>query len=590
MMKYTITPDVQQHAYHVTLELPTHGRQESFQMANWTSGSYLIRDFSTHVFNVKVNQGHVTQTKKNRWDVSDCDPDHPLILSWSVFANANRIHEVFFDERYGFINPAALFLHQVECLDDPVELVFKTPFAVHTTLRPTQAVHPFEEYAHHFEAATLEALLDTPFTLTAPSAPAQMVDFDVVGIPHRLVLTGAPAVDLSRLAADMTAICEKTIDLWRGAPFDHYLFHCHVGPNLYNGLEHQESCALQYEVDDLPGLGETSLPKGYADFLQLVAHEYFHAWLVKFLRPARYLPHYPLTGSEAYTELLWVFEGFTSYYEQRTPFLAGLMTEEEFLESLSKRFTGVLAREGFKQESLIDSSRLAWVHLYKQSANSPYQQTSYYGKGAIVAFFLDALIREASAGARSLDTLLADWFHAAQATPALRALPEDGFAALAESLGYPEVVDLVNRLTHTHDDALWTETWQQTAERFGLVSEPLYKSPLIAHWGLQLKEGSTTVSYTRSEGAAYQAGLFAGDEIIAIDGMRTSASRIERQIVQRLFATKPIAVTFFRRDQLQSVNIEPEATERFGTPQLKKAEAAAPTLGCESWLTPVLTA
>lgn len=579
MIKYTITPDAARHAYYVELELSDFCPEIVFKMANWTSGSYIIRDFAQHVFDVKVKNGTVSQIEKNIWKVTHPNPEEPFVLSWSVFANANRVHELFIDTDYGFINPPALLLFQEGMQDLPAEIAFKTDYAVHTSLVPETFT-----LSESFSAPTLEELLDTPFSLTSPNALAQVVDFSVAGVPHRFLFTGAATLNLERIANDTKAMCEKTVELWQFAPFQHYLFHCHVGHGLYNGLEHQNCSILQFDSDDLPGAGEETPPKKYSEFLELVAHEYFHAWLVKFLRPANYLPNYPFCGTEAYTEMLWVFEGFTSYYEQRIPYLAGIMTEEEFLESLSKRFSGVTGREGFKKEALTDASRLAWIHLYKQSANSPYQHTSYYGKGAIVAFFLDALIRQNSDGSKSLDTLLRDWCVKSTLNRDDRGLAEGGFSALCKRLGYEEVSDLVEKLTRTHDEFLWQNQWRATCDAFGLKVEEKKKSDLLSYWGLSMKEGTTTVAYTPTQGAAFRAGLFAGDEIVAIDGVRVTAARLERQVMQRLFAKQPIEVTFFRRDLLHRAQVVADGIARFEQPVLVRCTELSPAEGCENWL------
>lgn len=578
MIKYTITPDELHHAYHVELELSTPPREGRFQMANWTSGSYIIRDFAQHVFDVKASSGSVCQVEKNRWDIRSPDPTKPFTLSWSVFANANRVHELFIDRDYGFINPPALLLFLEEMQEEPAEIVFKTDYVVHTSLAPETFT-----LSASYTVPTLEELLDTPFTLTSPEALTQVVDFSVAGVPHRFLFTGASSLDLERIANDTKTVCEKTIELWQMAPFPHYLFHCHVGHGLYNGLEHQSCCVLQFDSDDLPGAGEATPPKKYSEFLELVAHEYFHAWLVKFLRPAIYLPNYPFCGTEAYTEMLWVFEGFTSYYEQRIPYLAGMVTEQEFLENLSKRFSGVTSKEGFKKETLIDASRLAWIHLYKQSANSPYHHTSYYGKGAIVAFFLDALIRQNSEGSLSLDTLLRDWFIEATLNPDQRGLTEGGFGALCTRLNYGNMSDLVEKLTRTHDNALWQEQWKIACKVFGLEIKEEKKSDLASYWGLWMKEGTTTVAYTPTQGAAFQAGLFAGDEIVAIDGVRVTAARFERQVMQRLFAKKPITVTFFRRDLLRTTEVKAGGAAQLELPVLIRSSELTPAKGCDNW-------
>lgn len=179
---------------------------------------------------------------------------------------------------------------------------------------------------------------------------------------------------------------------------------------------------LQTDTLALPGASESSRPKDYEDFLTVFAHEYFHAWLVKHLRPASFLPY--KLERECHTHDLWVFEGFTTYYENVLPFRAGVLDEDKLLSLTSARFNRVREREGFHVESLSDASFNAWTHLYKQTPDSAYCQASYYGKGAVLAFMLDAALRKAGF---SLDEVLKTWFHEALADPQARSLPDGGF-------------------------------------------------------------------------------------------------------------------------------------------------------------------
>lgn len=549
MLHYHISAQPQQHLFEVTLTLTPTTSELTLQMANWTSGSYLIRDYVSRLRHPHVTTGRLIQNDKNTWLLTELTPNVPVSIIWSVFANSPRVHDAQINSDYGFINPAALFLIPEKSYDGDITVTFDGHYQVYTSLTPTSELN-------QFTAPDLDTLLDCPFTLTGPLAPAQCIDFVVNQIPHRMVITGAPSLNLDMIAHDVTRLCEYIHGFWSGIPFDHYLFHLHLGPGLYGGLEHQNSCVLQKDLYELPGAHESSAPKGYLDFLQLVAHEYFHAWLVKFLRPEVLLP-YPLTQSETFTELLWVFEGFTSYYEQLIPYRAGLVDEADFWRSLSERFNGVKHKEGFYRQALSQSSFNAWTQLYKPTDDSPYTQSSYYGKGAVLAFMLDMHIREISHRQCSLDTLLALWFRNAIENPDWRTLPEYGLGELFTRLGFLDISSIIERLTRTQDNRLWNALWQRTLGLVGLT-EVLAQSQthLGARLGLFVKTQAEhpypVITYTHSGGVAYQAGLFAGDKIIAVSGIEVTPSSLERALLQR--AGQSVTISFFRMGQLQSTS------------------------------------
>lgn len=235
---------------------------------------------------------------------------------------------------------------------------------------------------------------------------------------------------------------------------------------------------LQTDTLALPGASESSRPKDYEDFLTVFAHEYFHAWLVKHLRPASFLPY--KLERECHTHDLWVFEGFTTYYENVLPFRAGVLDEDKLLSLTSARFNRVREREGFHVESLSDASFNAWTHLYKQTPDSAYCQASYYGKGAVLAFMLDAALRKAGF---SLDEVLKTWFHEALADPQARSLPDGGFF---ERIPVASIAERFKKLVTSSDRTLWENEWRCALSTLGMSEEADKNTPASRmHLGLQ---------------------------------------------------------------------------------------------------------
>ena len=541
MLRYELKLDPLSHLYKLRLTLSASEPELFFSMPAWTSGSYLIRDYAGRIRGPRSADGTMTQTAANRWRLSTEKVGQSVSVEWEVFAFSLGIHDAWLDEARGFFNPAAVFILPDNRQNDPVELVFADKWQTFSSLIRTAP--------STYRACSTDELLDAPFTLLPPDTQASLLTLFVQGIEHRLLFTGAPQLNTQRLLADIQAIIDTTLSFWGSAPFKHYLFHVHCGPDLFGGLEHEASSVLQKEIGALPGVGETEMPDGYDDFLRLLAHEYFHAWLVKFLRPAALLPY--SLNAPSHTPDLWVFEGLTSYYENLIPYRAGVISKETFFKRMNERFRAVREREGFWQESLSDAGFNAWIHLYKQTADSAYSQSSYYGKGAVLAFIIDQLLRSRT-GKTSLDTVLRSWYEKALADPRARALAEKGFPDL---LPDAELAAQIHRLAETADRPLWEKAWGDALCAAGLREEKPTLSASKGLAGLMLRSSGSKVlvRYARSDGPAFAAGLFADDEIVAIDGVRTAPDTVERQI--GLASGKTAEIVFFRHDRLMTARL-----------------------------------
>ena len=310
MFRYTVTPDPHAHLLRVSLELTPPQDAVTLHMPSWTSGSYLIRDYAGRIRGPRSNTGTLVQTDKCHWTVSGLTPGATLRIEWEAFTYSVGIHDAWLDDIRGFYNPAAVLLIP-EGIDAPCLLDFSDcRFVPHCSLEPIGT--------HSFAASCTQELLDAPVTFTSAKGEHCILNLSVCGIPHTLVFTGPGSSTLNKdlILQDAQAILKTVLDFWGAAPFRQYLFHIQIGPRLYGGLEHEASCVLQTDTLALPGTSESSRPKDYEDFLTVFAHEYFHAWLVKHLRPASFLPY--KLERECHTHDLWVFEGFTPLPDLRT--------------------------------------------------------------------------------------------------------------------------------------------------------------------------------------------------------------------------------------------------------------------------------
>ena len=563
MLDYVIRPLPEARLFRVELALGAPKAETlTLYLPSWTFGSYVERAYSGRVRNVTAScEGAplvVDWYEADRWRVSlaGIEPGNRITLAYDVFANSLGIHDAYIDEKRGFINPSALFIMPLDGTTespngDWARVSFPDEWSVCTTLarRPDRA----------FGAPSREALLDAPMTLL-PLKPSEAVRFlvDACGVEHEIVVTGTASLNTKRIAKDLRTIFETVIRFWdpneEKVPFSRYVVHLHLSPKSYGGLEHADGCVLLEDLYALPAEGETEPPKAYSEFLSLVAHEYFHAWLVRRLRPT-VIVEADLTRP-VYTDDLWIFEGITSYYESRLLELAGLRTAEETRKALVTRLNAAWGREGFDAMSLERSSRLAWVKLYRPTADSLYSTVSYYAKGAFAALLLDEELRTRTCGRASLDTVLAAWWardRASLANGTYRGLAPGGFAEVVRGASGIDLTAFIASLTHEEGDrALWGERLDAALARRGLKRRPDPSAPAALRLaGLSLKkeaDGRSTVTWSALGGRSGAAGLFPGDELLAVDGLRCRPDEIDRQF-ERATGRK-VVLHWFRENRI----------------------------------------
>lgn len=262
MLRYSVTLNPRAHLLHLSLEIVPAKNFLNLQMAVWTSGSYLIRDYAGRIRGPRTSKGTLAQKDKCHWVVTDLDPGVPICIEWEVFAYSTGIHDAWLDDLRGFINPAAILLVPVGD-DSPCMIEFSDgAFIPHCSLKSTDALQ--------FTASDIQELLDAPVTFTTERGEHCIFELAVEGIRHKLVFSGPGVSHLNSrmILRDVEAILKTVIAFWGRAPFDRYLFHVQVGPRLFGGLEHEASSVLQTDSLALPGAENTLAPKAMTTFLQ----------------------------------------------------------------------------------------------------------------------------------------------------------------------------------------------------------------------------------------------------------------------------------------------------------------------------------
>jgi len=567
-VRYRLQPyDLPGHRYRVSVTVANpapHG--QSFSLPAWIPGSYLIRDFSRQVESLQARSGgrrlRVTKTDNHTWKVAPCAG--PLQVEYVVYAWDLSVRGAHLDESHGFFNGTSVFLQVEGQAHQPCLLEIVAPpvdgWKVYTSL-PEATGYPGAARRHGFglyHAPDYDALIDHPVEMGTP----QVARFDVHGAEHELVFTGViPRLDIDRIAADVQRICATQIAFFeprsRRAPFldssDRYVFMTMVTGDGYGGLEHRASTALMTSRKDLPVIGQTGQGEGYRAFLGLVSHEYFHTWNVKRIKPAAFAP-YDLR-QPALTRLLWVFEGFTSYYDDLFLLRSGTIRLSDYLRLLSKTITSVARGPGQAKQSVAESSFDAWTRYYKQDENSPNAIVSYYTKGALVALGLDLLIRKASGARHSLDDVMRlmwqrygrDFYRGAG-----RGLAEDALPALVQEATGVDARAFIERYAEGRAEVPLAELLAE----HGIVLS-WRASANIPGMDVRLrKQGETMVLASVLEGGpAHRGGLSAGDVLVAIDGLRVEAPAGVETLLSQYRPGDSVIVHVFRRDELRAYRV-----------------------------------
>jgi predicted metalloprotease with PDZ domain len=515
-LHYTVAVhSAQAHLFAVSLRIDKPAKNQRVSLPVWIPGSYLVREFSQHLQGLQATQAGqpvaLKQLDKHRWQTAAV-PGQPLELHYAVYALDASVRTAFLDTTRGFFNPTSLCL-QVQGQEDQ-------PHALQLVATPATAgwqvatgLTPYNVDPHgfgHYRAPNYDELADCPVEM----GPFWSGHFTAGGVPHRLVVSGAGAwVDFDRLLQDTRRICEAQIAFWHGdqaPPFERYVFMLHASADGYGGLEHRHSTALICQRTDLPRLpaappATLKATDGYTTLLGLISHEYFHTWNVKRLRPAEFARYD--YAQENYTELLWFFEGFTSYYDDLFLRRAGLLDDTAYLQLLAKTINQVLQTPGRHLQSVAQASFDAWVKYYRINENTPNATVSYYTKGALVALCLDLTLR--TEGHTTLDAVMRELWQHCQGGPMRQA---DLLRALKKLGKRPFDAELAQWVHGTQD--LPTHSLLQ-AHGAKLHQD---KAPLAQQLGLRVSEsGSLTLKNVLRGGAAEAAGLAAGDEWLGVE-------------------------------------------------------------------------
>ncbi len=561
MIRYQISSDnPATHYFDIKLLIDSPDPDgQCLRMPNWIPGSYLIRDFAKNIVTLNAWCGDATlsvsQQDKSNWRLEASAG--PLVIEYKVYAWDLSVRGAHLDQTHGYYNGTSVFLEVIGQSQAPCEVLIEKPPAaccsgwkLATTLA-AKKVGAFEFGL--YQANNYDDLVDHPVEM----GEFTQIRLEACGVPHDVILSGRFRCDEDRLKKDLTKICEHHIRFFgEPAPMNYYQFLVTVVGQGSGGLEHRSSTSLICGRDSLPQPGQTEVSEAYRDFLGLCSHEYFHTWNIKRIKPAAYQP-YDLQ-QEVYTDLLWAFEGITSYYDDLALLRCGLIDEISYLELLAQTVTRVQRGKGSSRQSAAASSFNTWTKFYKQDENAQNAIVSYYAKGCLIALCIDLKMRQLSQSQQSLDDVMRQLWQSWKETGA--GIESNTIQDLVCSILGSDLEEFMQKLIYSSEELPLPELLASVGitMNFRCAVDQKDKGGKIIEGRLpevdfgafvEEKNGGLEILRVGEDGPAQAAGLSAHDVIIAVNELKLSLSQLEKQLSLAAVGDQ-WKIHAFRRDEL----------------------------------------
>jgi predicted metalloprotease with PDZ domain len=511
-VNYTLSMP-QPHTHYFEVEMTVEDAPADYvdlKMPVWAPGSYLVREFSRNVEGITASGNSsalkVEKLTKNTWRVH-AKKAKSFTVKYKVYAFELSVRTSFVDASHGYVNGTSVFLFVDQKLDASGSLKV-VPFKDWKTISTgLPAGAGFGEYTY----ANYDQLVDCPIEIGNHSE----FEFTAAGVKHRVAMYGEGNYDVAKLKTDMAKIIQACTDVFGFNPNKEYVFIIHNLEVGSGGLEHSNSTTLQVDRWTYEG-------RAYIGFLSLVAHEYFHLWNVKRIRPRELGPFD--YENEVYTSLLWIMEGFTSYYDELLLLRAGFYTPEQYMKKIASSITSIENQPGNRVLPLSEASMDAWIKLYRPNENSYNTTISYYTKGAVVAAMLDMKIIRATKGKKRLDDVLV-YLYDTYYTKAKRGFTEAEAQKAFEEIAGESFEAFFNQYINGTEPLPYEDIASGigiTVERYKAADDSPYLGVRTAGSG-----GKLTVQMVVRNTSAYNSGLNVNDEIIAVNGFRVDQDQMD---------------------------------------------------------------
>ena len=541
---YTLSmPEPWTHYYHVTQTIKGERKRSiDFVMPVWIPGSYMIREFSKNVEEFKAHSEKSENLKwekidKNTWRVRT-NKANEVTISYKVYAFVKSVRGSFLDDSHGFVSPPDLFMYVEKLKNRPATLEID-PYDEFSTI--STGLESIPGSRNSFIVPNYDILVDSPIEIGNQT----VFKFEVDGVPHEMVFYGKGNYDSSTVD-DVKRIVEETVKIFGEIPYKRYLFIVHLTKSSGGGLEHLNSQVLRY------GRWNFQSADRRGRWRSLVAHEVFHLYNVKRIR-ARELGPFDYTR-ENYTSLLWVMEGFTSYYSGRILLSAGFLSTKQYQNTIVNNMKRVSNTIGNKYQSAADASFDAWIRFYRSNENSPNRDMSYYDKGNLLGMLLDLEIRNSSKNKKTLDDVMRR-LYSVYYKKKKRGFSEAEFKKELERAAGIGFSEFFTKYVHGTEDVDYGKYLAYAGLEIETIEAPS-RSEHGAYLGIKTSESSGKLKITRvkRDSPAWNYGLNVNDEIIAVDGLRVNLAEYTKAIG----ALKPgdrVVITVSRDDWLREIDV-----------------------------------
>lgn len=496
-------PEPHTHYYNVKMSVSDYQKDYfDVQMPVWSPGSYLVREFAKNVENVTATFNKkllkVEKINKNTWRIY-ADQANNVVINYYVYAFELSVRTSFIDASHAYFNGTSMFMFIDELRSTPHNLTiipFKDWKKVNTSLPKTS------EKGFQYQAPDYDILVDSPFEI----GNHVTFDFTSAGVIHHVAMYGKGNYDIEKLKVDMAAVTQECTNVFGVNPNKEYTFIIHNLTEGSGGLEHLSSTTLEVNRWTYSG-------SSYKGFLSLVAHEYFHLWNVKRIRPKALGPFD--YNNENYTSLLWVMEGFTSYYDELLLYRAGFYNEDEIMRKFTGSINNIENQPGNKVQPVAHASFDAWIKAYRPNENSYNTTISYYSKGSVVANMLDLMIIKNTNSKKNLDNVMQYLYNEFYKKQGRGFTPTEMQGALEKVSGL-KLDDFFEKYING------TQTFDY-ATVFGYADLKVETSTdKDASLGISTSGNKITKVFRGS--SAYEGGLSVNDEILGIDGYRVNGN------------------------------------------------------------------
>lgn len=532
----------QAHYVEITMKIEDFTRDFiDVKMPVWTPGSYLVREYAKNVEGLEAfdEEGTSLATKKlnkNTWRI-DSKKKRNLTVQYRVYGFEVSVRTNFIDDSHAFLSPAGTFLYIDGLLDLPSEVTI-LPHSSWSKI--STGLTPVEGRPGTYHAANFDILFDSPIEI----GNQDIFTFEAAGVLHEIAMVGGGNYDKARLKEDCTAIVERATEIFGVNPNKRYVFIVHNYQSGGGGLEHLNSTVLGATRNGYQN------ERSYIGFLGLVAHEYFHLWHVKRLRPLELGPFD--YEAENYTTALWIMEGFTAYFDNLLLRRCGFLNEANYLQALSNDINTIENRAGNQIQSAASASFDAWIKYYRPDENSANTSISYYNKGALLAMMLDLKILAATNGEKRLDDVLKAAYQTFYVDKK-RGFEEHEFQKLIEQVAGTSVADIFEA-AHTTESL----DYNRYLNSVGYEVIDYNDGREVPDLGIStsIVDGRVVVTTVTRGSSAWNDGINVRDEIIAINGERLDAHGKElNRVLQNAAIGDMLQVLIARDGKIRELSV-----------------------------------